>query len=206
MLRSRNEDAATGVSSCHRPQPTSTPLRKSLAEDSGSVPKACEVVARGSGGAFVPSDEQRRLRARLWTELRNDPLVVPATIGPSRIATITGENRVHAWWADKAFRSWICNRDAALERAELLVDLWLDGMVARLAQMSDKDYVQAGKLLMEVARKMPDRSRPDVAPVQFANKSPEELREFLQTAAAACGLQLVAAPTAQDETPTEETT
>lgn len=175
-----------------------------MAEGNPSLQQAVEVVQRGSGGSFEPTDEQRRMRARLWTELRNDPLVVPAAIGPTRIESITGDHRIHAWWKDRSFRSWIVNRDAALERAELLVDLWLDGMLARMPGMSDKDYVQAGKLLMEVARKLPDRSRPDAAPAQFANKSPEELREFLQTAAAACGLQLVAAPTASDETPSDE--
>lgn len=172
--------------------------RKSLGEGSASLTTAVEVVRNGSGGAFLPSDEQRRLRARLWTELRNDPLVVPAAIGPTRIESITGDHRIHQWSSDRPFRNWVLNRDAALERAEYLVDLWLDGMAERLPAMENKDFVQAGKLLMEVARKLPDRSRPDTAPAEFSKKSPEELRAFLEQAAGACGLQLVAAPIPND--------
>lgn len=195
MLRCRNRDGATAASLSRTLQRACTMSRKSLGEGSAHVSSAVEVIRSGSTGGFEPSDEQRRMRARLWTELRNDPLIVPAAIGPSRIEAITGEHRVQTWWADKQFRSWVLNRDAALERAEYLVDLWLDIMAARLPMMADKDIVNAGKLLLEVARKMPDRSpKQDNVPAEFSKKSPDELRTYIQQAAEACGMKVVDAP------------
>jgi ABC-type branched-subunit amino acid transport system ATPase component len=90
---------------------------------------------------------------------------------------------ISRWWSLPGFKEWFRNADEFRQRLEYLANLSLDALeyvlVDPKAQSSAK--VNAAKLLMEVARKMPSK----VAQERFldeaiAGMSAKQLEEFVQ--------------------------
>lgn len=143
---------------------------------------------------FIPTQKQREIKARLIAAMRDDPLVVPETIGASEAARITRCAEIRTWWKDEEFRNWIVDRNESFAKAELLFDTVLDEMARRLPTMEDKHLIAAGKLLAEVARKMPDkwaRGQADgTTDKMIAKMDGDTLRRFIETTSKAVGMSL----------------
>lgn len=141
---------------------------------------------------WTPTRDQRRAKAKLTVALRDDPLLVSTSLTGPTAASITGVSGVETWWLDRKFRSWFLDNYEAAAKAEFLFDQWLEEVAHRLSGMADKDLLVAGKLLAELARKMPDKFQKEkILDAGIASLQGDGLREFIRTNAAAIGLRLV---------------
>jgi hypothetical protein len=99
---------------------------------------------------------------------------------------------VESWWSDPRFRKWFLDNYESAAKAEFLFDEWLNEIGARMTNMSDKDLLTAGKLLSELARKMPDKNmRERVLDAGIGAMAPDRLRQFIVDSAQAIGLRLI---------------
>lgn len=111
---------------------------------------------------YRPSNPQRLVKARFWTQYRDDMTVEPDKITAAQVMQIVDEPKVASWWKEPGFRSWFVNDNEHVERAEYVYGLWMDRIEARLEAEGCydlKELTQIGKLLAEIAGKTPDRSK-----------------------------------------------
>jgi hypothetical protein len=142
--------------------------------------------------SWTPSAEQRRAKAKLTVALRDDSLLTPANLSGPAAASIVGVSAVESWWSDPRFRKWFLDNYESAAKAEFLFDEWLNEIGARMTNMSDKDLLTAGKLLSELARKMPDKNmRERVLDAGIGAMAPDRLRQFIVDSAQAIGLRLI---------------
>lgn len=156
-----------------------------------------EAVAKNNA-AWVPSREMRRAKANFVVALRDDPLLVAQNVSAHAAASISGVAGVERWWTEvPQFRPWFLDRYESESRAEYLFSAFLDEIEGRMGAMSDKDLMSAGKLLAEIARKMPEKhSRERVLDAGIGQMSDEARRRFILEGAAALGLDLGSTPAA----------
>lgn len=116
-----------------------------------------EIVA--SELTYIPSPEQRKTKSAFWTRFNDNPLCEPQDISLAVAIQFVSDERLTKWWPQTGFKEWFRNRDEFRQRIEYLVHQALDSLEYVLAdpkaQASAK--VNAAKLLMEVARKMPSK-------------------------------------------------
>lgn len=131
---------------------------------------------------FLPSPEQRKAKSAFWARFQENPLCEPSEISLAVATRFCGDGRLSRWWGQEGFRDWFRNSDEFRQRLEYLVNLSLDSIEYVLtdpkAQSSAK--VNAAKLLMEVARKMPPKGATTVYLDENISKmSKKELEEFI---------------------------
>src|SRR5574343_710202 len=118
--------------------------------------KLAELMTEGS---FIPTPDQRRVKAVLWTALTDNPAYDSTRITRDLAVQITGEAKVGRWWdKEVGFRDWLQNKDEFRQRVEYLTQMALDTLEGVLASQDAKTAsarVNAAKLLLEVANKMP---------------------------------------------------
>lgn len=108
---------------------------------------------------YLPTPEQRKAKSAFWARFHENPICDPQDISINVALKIGGDGRLSKWWSEPGFKEWFRNADEFRQRLEYLVNLSLDTLehvlVDPKAQGSAK--VNAAKLLMEVARKMPPK-------------------------------------------------
>jgi hypothetical protein len=110
-------------------------------------------------GVFVPNQAQRLARARVLTASRNDPLLRPSNMSNEQLAKLTRmPTQCRNWLALDGFKEWLVASTDTEERVEFLLSTWLDEMGARIDRLSDKDLINAGKLLAEISTKQATRA------------------------------------------------
>jgi len=130
---------------------------------------------------YSPTDAQRWVKARLVAEMRDDPLLDPKALSVDRLSRILGEPKLVDWMRDPEFRSWFLSNKHSAAKVEFLYDQWLDQVANRLSTMNDKDLINAGKLLAEIAYKMPRATKAVAIDVGLSNKSDEELAMIIKS-------------------------
>lgn len=143
--------------------------------------KLAELVTEVS---FIPTPEQRRIKAVLWTALTDNPAYDSTRITRDLAVQITGEAKVGRWWdKEQGFRDWLQNKDEFRQRVEYLTQMALDTLEGVLASQDAKTAsarVNAAKLLLEVANKMPQKYQKEVYHDERIQKmSAAELREYI---------------------------
>jgi len=133
---------------------------------------------------FIPTPEQRRVKAVLWTALTDNPAHDTARITRDLAVQLTGDSRVGRWWDKEAgFRDWLQNKDEFRQRVEYLTQMALDTLEGVLASQDAKTAsarVNAAKLLLEVANKMPQKYQKEIYHDERIQKmSANELREYI---------------------------
>lgn len=123
-------------------------------------PKPVEIIGLAADElTYIPTPEQRKAKSAFWTRFHENPLCEPADISLSLALQLAGDGRLSRWWSDPGFSEWFRNADEFRQRLEYLANLSLDTLeyvlVDPKAQSSAK--VNAAKLLMEAARKMPSK-------------------------------------------------
>lgn len=108
---------------------------------------------------FRASGDQYLCRARLWMELRDGgPSVDIRRFTNQQIVSICRDGRVARWLEDtKGFREWLTSHRDTEERVEATYSQFVEGLEFRRSGMSDKDYLNALKLLGELASKFPQK-------------------------------------------------
>lgn len=116
-----------------------------------------EVLA--SDLTYLPNPEQRKVKEAFWLRFNENPTCEPTHISQSIVEGITGDSRVSRWWSQPGFKEWLRNQEEFRERAATLAHLALDTihsiLINETAQPSAR--VNAAKLAMEIARKMPQK-------------------------------------------------
>lgn len=143
-----------------------------------AVPSTAEVQAATRIGStdYAATDLERRLRARYWAECRSDPLRRAGTPTLDTVCAIVKSDAPQKLWARPGFREWFLRERDVEEKAEFLLDIWTEEMDRRMIRMSDKDFIQAGKLLLEIVTTNQERT---ALTDPLAGLTPEQLVEKL---------------------------
>lgn len=131
---------------------------------------------------YLPSPEQRKAKSGFWARFHENPLCDAQDITLAMALKVGGDGRVSRWWSEPGFRDWFRNADEFRQRLEYLVNLSLDTLehvlVDPKAQGSAK--VNAAKLLMEVARKMPPKGTTErYLDEKIAEMDRKQLEEYI---------------------------
>jgi hypothetical protein len=134
--------------------------------------------ARTGEIVFLPTPNQRAIKARFWKRLDH---LAPKEITKALAVQIAGPG-ISRWWDSPGFREWFSNKEEAAERLEYLYMLALDTAEELLlnpdAQASAK--VNLIKILAQLAGKEPQKE------VKFADEaigkmSREQLEAYIRT-------------------------
>lgn len=151
------------------PPPRVAPADAAVAEPAGHT-----APPTPDPDAFRPSEKQRLAKAKLAIAMRHDPLLNAASTPAQQLAALVGvaEQTYRDWLTNPRFKGWFTAKHETEEKAEFLLDGFLDMLGNRLAAMSDKDFIQAGKLLIDAV----SRGREAAAPApDLTQYTPDQL-------------------------------
>lgn len=123
-----------------------------------SVTDTLEIVADEL--TYLPSPEQRKAKSAFWAKFNDNPLCDPEDISLAISKQFCSDRRLDNWWKFEGFKEWFRNKDEFRQRMEYLAQLSLDALESILAdpKAQGSAKVNAAKLIMEVSRKMPQKS------------------------------------------------
>lgn len=149
---------------------------------------------------YVPSAEERRVKAALWAVVAENPIHDPESMTVEDIVKVTGDNRVRRWWKQPQFRDWLLNKDEFKQRLEYQAHLALDTLERILSGTDPKmanAQVQAAKLIIEAANRMPQRWTKEIWGDERIQKMDKlQLKEFIKR-----NSYLLAEPEKKDDEP-----
>lgn len=134
---------------------------------------------------FLPSPAQRKTKAAFWTVLNDNPIADKDHITMASVVHVTGDTRVHKWWGQEGFQEWFCNKDEFRQRLEYLAHLALDTVEEVLldGEANANARMNAAKLMLEAARKMPDKNAKEQYLDESIHKmSKKELESYIKKA------------------------
>lgn len=178
--------------------------RRSSKTDRPTVP-ALPVRAAELAG-FEPTTAQLRAKVafwRAWDEGRAAHLSVNQ-IGPSDVMKLVEAPSIPKWWPNSQFRAWFLNQDEWRTDAEASMQKWFRQADQKLdtGMMQDKDFIQLGKLLMELTgriSKVPPKEK------EQPKLPPDQARAKFHELATSLGYVLPAPPEAPKPEDTQET-
>jgi hypothetical protein len=108
---------------------------------------------------YVPSGEQRKTKEAFWVRFNEAPTCDAQDITMAEVLRLVGDSRVGRWWSQSGFKEWFRNQEEFRERASVLAHIALDTIQNILINedSSPSARVQAAKLALEIARKMPQK-------------------------------------------------
>lgn len=144
--------------------------------------RAIEIMANDL--TYLPTHEQRKLKSAFWVRFNENPLCEPQDISLSVIDRIVHDNRTAKWWSQAGFKEWFRNQEEFRERVESMAHLALDTLMTILVTDDPKTSsarVNAAKLLLEVARKLPSRTQPQekFSDDKIANMDKKQLDAYI---------------------------
>lgn len=109
---------------------------------------------------YLPTPEQRKAKSAFYARFNDNPICDPEDISLSIAQQFCPDYRLPKWWKLEGFPAWFRNKDEFRQRMEYLAQLALDSLESILAdpKAQGSAKVNAAKLIMEVARKMPQKS------------------------------------------------
>lgn len=133
---------------------------------------------------YVPSPEQRKVKEGFWRRFSDNPLCDPAHVTLADVSRlIPNESRLDRWWKEPGFSAWFKNQEEFRERVNYLAQLALGTLEDILINPDEKGMakVNASKLIMEVARKMPPRQVKEVyVDEKIGKMGRKELEEYIK--------------------------
>lgn len=138
---------------------------------SSSLSESMDVSRKSSNGenskiaqlvddiVFKPTYEQVQVKAAFWAKFSANPLVDVNAIKLSHIERFVNDSRLKRWWALHGFREWFLNEEEFAQKALAIAHLALGAMEEILTNpdANPSARVNAAKLAIEVANKMPQR-------------------------------------------------
>lgn len=109
--------------------------------------------------AFMPTAGMVQAKSLFWSIVAHDPSLLPDRMTREQVLLILGDPRLKNWYkrSGAAFHAWLLNKHEHETLAVAAYDRWIRMVPDRMRDMQDKDFIQLGKLLAEVARRMPER-------------------------------------------------
>lgn len=135
---------------------------------------------------YLPSYEQRKSKSAFWLRWQQleippcDPRDITLTVAQQLVT----EPKLDRWWGEPGFSAWFRNAEEFRERVEFLANLALDAVTDILVSEDPKmasAKVNAAKLMLEVARKMPKKeaAAPAYADKKIQDMTREELEKYI---------------------------
>jgi hypothetical protein len=173
----------------------STPGRPSAADvigvDPGVVRDVLSSPEERDTPGFMPTAGMVEAKATMWQIFGSDPTLVPERITQTQAQLILGDKRMKRWCKIPGFWAWFLNKYEHAALADALYDRWIRMAFDRLPDMQDKDFIQLGKLLAEVAKKMPERwMKERVLDADVARMDDSRLMDLVLTTAKNLGWQV----------------
>ncbi len=137
----------------------STPKPEPRSSQLVSVTPADQKAALAlAGGLKRMQPAQYQARAALMLELRENPGMSASSLSAHQLATICNEPGVVSWiQQDPDFKTWLTSGRGDETRVNAIFSQIADEVQARFLMFSDKDLINAWKLVAEIADKMPKR-------------------------------------------------
>lgn len=132
---------------------------------------------------YLPTPEQRKVKSALWARFAENPLGDPSGMSLASVQKLVNDRRIDRWWPVPGFRDWLLNREEFRERVEYLANLALDSLEGILANPEEKGMakVNASKLLMEIARKMPPKHVKEIySDKRIGEMDTKQLEEYIR--------------------------
>lgn len=146
-------------------------------------------------GDFHPSAGMVGAKETLWAMVHADPTLVPDRMSNEQLALVVGDRRMRGWLRKDGFREWLLNRYEHRSFAGAAYDRWIRLVYERMPTMGDKDLIALGKLLAEVAQKMPERwVKEKILDGDIAKMDESRLMETMLAAARSYGWQVTIPP------------
>lgn len=133
--------------------------KSSTGSGNGLPPQTAKIAQVIDDLLFVPNMEQRRVKAAFWAKYASNPLSDLNKITAVLVNKIVDDNRIPRWWSMYGFREWFLNEDEYKQRLEYIAHLALDTLedVLTNPDANQNAKVNAAKLVMEAANKMPQK-------------------------------------------------
>ena len=104
---------------------------------------------------FIPSAEQRRLKAAFWYTYSQGPTVDSDKITAACVSDILKTSAVEKWWSDPEFKDWFRNKDSFRQRAEYQAEMAQDIIEEIMINgKKDSDRLNAAKVAIDIAGKV----------------------------------------------------
>lgn len=194
----------------------STNLRKSShpgGELSPLKEDELQSVALDEVGIYVPSSEDRRLKAEFWVKARDILGFSPASgLTLAEASRLVSEpKRLIVAWKKPGFKEWFANGDEQRQRLEYAFELGVETLINDVLLSNDPKTssakVNAVKLLAELARKFPRQQTSGADAKAFGELSKEELEELLGNSGVTVSIEkktVLNAPEPLDVTPSSK--
>lgn len=134
--------------------------------------------------SYLPTPEQRRVKESFWRRFSDNPIADPAHISLSDASRLVpNEPKLDRWWKEPGFSEWFRNQEEFRERVNYLAQMALDALETVLTNPEEKGMakVNASKLIMEVARKMPPRQVKEIyVDEKISKMGRKELEEYVR--------------------------
>lgn len=132
---------------------------------------------------FNPTDTMRKCKSAFWV-IKGDSQFgdVISQVSLAEALRVTGENKLKNWWSQPGFVEWFLNNQSFRQRAEYLADLAMDTVEQILSdpESNPNARINAAKLIMEVAQKLPKQQAQVKLADQFINNMDiKQLTEYI---------------------------
>lgn len=134
---------------------------------------------------FLPSQEQQKAKSAFWSRFNENPLCDPSQVSLSIALQFVNDSRLTRWWSLMGFREWFCNHNEFRDRLEYLSHKILDSLEriieAPFSEANAGAKVNAAKLIMEAAKKMPSKQSKEVfMDERVSQMDKKQLQEFIR--------------------------
>lgn len=127
----------------------------------GNGPKSTEkaLSAIVSDLVFLPDEKMIPVKVKFWHKYSQSAVVDTANVTRELAIKYTDDNRLTRWWSVPGFQEWFLNDDEFRQNTETLAYKALNTLEEILSNpdASDSARVNAAKLALEVADKMPKK-------------------------------------------------
>lgn len=147
-------------------------------EDTGTSEAPSEAQLVAEAPFFEPTDEQRKVKVRWFTRVKDNPSIDPLNSPLTLIQQVTGSAGLKAWWPIPGFRDWFLNASEHAEALEVLFHQSLRAMNSIINNEEPKVQgarVQLIKHLAEITSKMPKKQQ---TAGQFLDKAIAGMDEY----------------------------
>jgi len=141
------------------------------------------LAAAAQDVVFEPTPEMRRAKAAFWASLSDHPLGDADTLSLAASKQLGADSRLSRWWVVPGFVDWWQNKQEFKQRLEYLAQLSLDSLEEVLTSPDSNATarINAAKLVLDAANKMPRNSQPaDTLDQKLATMSRTELEAFVR--------------------------
>lgn len=145
-------------------------------------PVEAKQLEKISDQLFTPRNIHKKYKAKLHNKVKDNLMYNMENITDADIIKLCGSNKLNEWLAEPGFRDWLLDNNEYADRLEYLNNLALDRIEGiLLGDSSDKDALNAAKLLMEASGRMAaHKQKQEFADKAIQSMSEDQLRKYLE--------------------------